>query len=181
MRLLLSLGLSLSLLSACKPGLDLYTPSDAKEYVASCARGRDDVYCTALLPTLRTVPGPVVVLVPNTGDQEISGFVAGLLAKQGRTLAQFRRDAALQSALARANIFSVPVLGTGTYATLDGRAHTVVCEPQVEDRQQFCQIDGLGTYNAVNQYSALPGVRPLVGAIYNVVVSPSGPLPFFPF
>ena len=95
------------LLTACQPGLDLHKPSDAREYVRQCARGYNADYCRALLSTLQTSSGPVSVLLPNQGDDDIMAELKAFLAEKGLTLADFRRNSAQQAALARANIFAV--------------------------------------------------------------------------
>lgn len=124
-RRLLPLALTLPLLAGCDPqGLDLYSPTDARDYVRSCARARSDIMCRAMQPTLAAVGGPVSVLLPNTGDTEREEALTRFLAGRGTTLAAFRRDAALQAAFARANIFPVAQLRTGTLRTLDGTRMT---------------------------------------------------------
>ncbi|MPY65643.1 hypothetical protein F8S09_02895 [Deinococcus sp. SDU3-2] len=181
MRPLLPLGgVALALvLSGCgEPGLDLRTPSDAREYVRLCALGRPDIYCKAMLPTLREVQGPVSVILGG-GTEGLTRYLAG----RGLTVADFQRDPALQAAFARANIFPVGRLSTGTHRTLDGKAHAVRCWPDMEPRageppysEDWCQI---GEFRAINR---LHHFKDAVGSIYSTV--PSGPddfSSFFPF
>lgn len=149
------------------PGLDLYTPSDAREYVRSCARGRDDVYCKAMLPTLRTVTGPVSVLMPNMGDTERTDLIFKLLEQKGMSQLEFLRD---PSALARANIFALPALSTGTHRTLDGHAHEVVCRSR--EGSVSCTLDGLTAIYG-------PGSSSAAGTVY--ATGGPGALPFLPF
>lgn len=134
------------LLSACVDleGLDLRTPTDAKDFVWRCARSQVEVYCRALLPTVRNVSGPVSVLHANMGDTEITSLVGSMLQGKGLTLEQFRQSAAAQAELARANVFPVAKLTTGEIATLDGVKHQVKCGPDTFDlNQELCMIDGL--------------------------------------
>lgn len=134
------------LLSACVDleGLDIRTPTDAKDFVWRCARSQVDVYSRALLPTVRNVSGPVSVLHANMGDTEIAALVEQLLKGRGMTLAQFRQSAAAQAELARANIFPVAKLTTGEFATLDGVKHQVKCGPDTFDlNRELCMIDRL--------------------------------------
>jgi len=163
-------------LSGCgEPGLDLRTPSDAREYVRLCALGHDDLYCEAMLPTLREVQGPVSVILPNTGDEDRLRLLTDLLAARGVTVAAFRQDAALQAAFARANIFPVQRLTTGTHRTLDGKEHRVMCGPDAGMSEGTCQMDEL---SGVNQLHHDPKA---VGSIYATFGPTRDALPFFPF
>lgn len=177
MRSPLSLGgLALALvLSGCEAGLDLRTPSDAREYVRLCALGRDDLYCEAMLPTLRAVPGPVSVIMPNTGDTERLALLTDLLVAKGLTVAAFRQDPALQAAFARANIFPVGRLTTGIHRTLDGQEHRVVCEPQDGVPDEVCQTGALRGWDKQHY------LKDPVGSVYFTVGRTAGDLPFFPF
>ena len=155
------------------PGLDLYTPSDAREYVHSCARGQDDLYCKAMLPTLRTVTGPVSVMMPNMGDTQRTDLIFKILERKGVSQIQFLRD---PSALARANIFALPVLSTGTHRTLDGRAHQVMCKST--QGSVSCAVDGL-TALYRPEMSSTAGTVYLTGTVYST--GAEGALPLLPF
>lgn len=163
------------LLGGCEVGLDLHTPSDAREYVRLCALGRDDIYCKAMLPTLRAVQGPVTVLLPNMGDSDRLQLMTDLLAAKGVTVADFRQDAALQAAFARANVFALARLTTGTHRTLDGREHRVVCGPGAGLEEDTCQIDGLRGVNFLHRDQVA------VGSVYATLGRTLADLPFFPF
>jgi hypothetical protein len=149
------------------PGLDLYTPSDARAYVRSCARGQDDVYCKAMLSTLRSVTGPVSVLMPNMGDSERTDLIFKLVKQKGLSPLEFLRD---PSALARANIFALPILTTGTHRTLDGRAHKVVCRSTAGNT--VCTIDALTAIYSSDRSSA-------AGTVY--ATGAPDAFPFLPF
>lgn len=149
------------------PGLDLYTPSDAREYVKSCARGQDDLYCKAVLPTLRTVTEPVSVTTPNMGDTERTDLIFRLLEQKSVSQIQFLRD---PSALARVNIFALPMLNTGTHRTLEGRAHKVVRKST--QGSVLCTVDGL---TAIHN----PSTSSAAGTVYST--GAEGALPFLPF
>lgn len=134
-RLLPAALVALGPLSSCSPGLDLYTPPDAREYVALCARDKEGLGCQAILPVLRTVEGEATVLLVNGGDeQEIADF----LAPKGVRLDEFLTfpEAA---AYARANIFLAPRLRSGQLQTLDGKTHTVECRR--EGGSEMCRVD----------------------------------------
>ncbi len=175
-RRLLPLALTLPLLAGCDPqGLDLYSPTDARDYVRSCARARSDVMCRAMQPTLATVSGPVSVLLPNTGDTEREEALTRFLAGRGTTLAAFRRDAALQAAFARANIFPVAQLSAGTFRTLDGTPHEVTCTEQTSGLGPECQIGPLGGVDHLHY------LKPQADSLYATFPATPGQLSFFPF
>ncbi|GGB56994.1 hypothetical protein [Deinococcus soli (ex Cha et al. 2016)] len=175
-RRLLPLALTLPLLAGCDPqGLDLYSPTDARDYVRSCARARSDVMCRAMQPTLATVSGPVSVLLPNTGDTEREEALTRFLAGRGTTLAAFRSDAALQAAFARANIFPVAQLRTGTFRTLDGTPHEVTCADQSSGLGPDCQIGRLGGVDHLHYR------KPQADSLYATSPKTAGQLIFFPF
>lgn len=130
-----------------------------------------------MLPTLREVQGPVSVILGG-GTEDLTRFLAG----RGLTVADFQRDPALQAAFARANIFPVPRLTTGTHFTLDGKAHAVRCWPDMEPRageppysEDWCQIGELRAINRLHFF------KDAVGSIYSTVPLAPGDLPFFPF
>ncbi|ACO47103.1 hypothetical protein DEDE109153_05785 [Deinococcus deserti] len=172
------LGLVL-MLSACDPqGLDLYDPVDARDYARSCARGREDVYCEALLPTLAGIQGPASLIMPNIGDQERAAHLARLLGEKGMTVDTFLRRESAKAAFARANIFPVARLTTGIHATLDGKLHQVVCKSFMHSpalSHQDCQIDHLGARNA------LAHRRPTSDSVYLTTAASQDISPFFWF
>lgn len=170
------LALTLPLLAGCDPqGLDLYSPKDARDYVRSCARAASDIMCRAMQPTLAVVSGPVSVLLPNMGDDDRQDALAQFLAGRGTTLAAFRSDAALQAAFARANIFPVAWLRTGTLRTLDGTPHEVTCTVSGSDRTPDCQIDTLRGRDSLHE------LKPQADSLYATFPATPGQLSFFPF
>lgn len=52
------------------PGLDLRNPSDAREWIRLCSKGREDLYCKVAWTVPRDVKGPIIFLIPNQGDRE---------------------------------------------------------------------------------------------------------------
>ena len=175
-RRLLPLALTLPLLAGCDPqGLDLYSPKDARDYVRSCARAASDIMCRAMQPTLAAVSGPVSVLLPNMGDDDRRDALAQFLAGRGTTLAAFRSDAALQAAFARANIFPVAQLRTGTLRTLDGTPHEVTCADQASGLGPECQIGLLGGVDHLHYR------KPQADSLYATFPKTAGQLIFFPF
>lgn len=175
-RRLLPLALTLPLLAGCDPqGLDLYSPVDARDSVRSCARARSDVMCRAMQPTLAAVSGPVSVLLPNTGDTEREEALTRFLAGRGTTLTAFRRDAALQAAFARANIFPVAQLSTGTLRTLDGTPYEVTCMDRGGDRSPECLIGPLRGLDDLHY------LKPRADSLYATFPATPGQLIFLPF
>ena len=127
--------------SACDfQGLDLNQPSDARKYVQACARGAEAIHCRAMLPFLTTTTGEVTVILPNMGDTEIAAALRAYAQRTGQASSTFETSAAGR-AYARANIFLVPQLRTGTMTSLDGKAHTVVCQEDATGAEG-CVIDG---------------------------------------
>lgn len=175
---LLGLPLLALALSACDPyGLDLYDPVDARDYARSCARSQIDVYCEAMLPTLAATTGPVALIMPNEGDTERTAQLTDLLKEKGMTLQAFLRDEVAKAAFARANIFAVDRLTTGTHKTLDGRPHQVTCAPKGPGTPQTvsCQMDEL---EGVNRLEFRPAGS---GSVYATGGPTPGALPFFRF
>lgn len=158
------LGLStVTLLSACSPGLDLYTPPRAQDYVALCARDKEGLDCQAILPVLRTVEGEVTVLLRN-GDDRLD--IARLLSGKGVTVDNFLKSAEAGN-FARAHIFLASKLQTGQMRTLDGKLHEVKCE--IEHQMEVCAVDGIAT--GFNKLEGIPGRQ---GSVYLM----NGLLPF---
>lgn len=143
-----------ALLSSClKKSLDIYTPADAHEYVDLCVQdvGPD---CEALLPTVKTLVktlGPEISVLINNGDFT-ERFTAYAQA-HGLTLEGFL-SSPLREKYARANIFPVGRLTTGTFRTLDGTPHTFVCQDDYT-----CVMDGNNAiaHSMPAQRNGLPG------------------------
>ena len=135
---LVALALGSAVLTSClKKSLDIYTPADAHEYVDLCVQdiGPD---CEALQPTVRTLGRHISVLIRNgdaTEDFEAYARDRGLTPEQFLT-------SPLREQYARANIFPVDRFTTGTFAALDGTAHTFVCPDEWS-----CVMDGDITLN----------------------------------
>ncbi|GGR82774.1 hypothetical protein [Deinococcus sedimenti] len=164
------------LLTGCDPGgLDLYSPTDARDYVRSCARARSDVMCRAMQPTLAATTGPVSVLLPNDGDDNREQALARFLAGRGTTLTAFRSEPALQAAFARANIFPVAQLTTGTHRTLDGTPHEVTCTDQGTGLGPDCRLGPLRGLDHMHH------LKPRADSLYATSPTTPGTLPFFPF
>lgn len=175
-RRLLPLALTLPLLAGCDPqGLDLFSPKDARDYVRSCARAASDIMCRAMQPTLAAISGPVSVLLPNMGDDDRQDALAQFLAGRGTTRAAFRSDAALQAAFARANLFPVAWLRTGTLRTLDGTPHEVTCTLSGSDPTPDCQ------FGQLRGRDSLHGLKPQADSVYATFPATPGQLIFFPF
>ncbi len=89
--------------------------------------------CEALLPTVKTLGHDISVLIMN-GDttQEFTAYARA----HGLTLEQFLTSP-LRKKYARANIFPVGRLTTGTIAALDGKPHQFVCPDSFS-----CTMDG---------------------------------------
>ncbi|MEF2278904.1 hypothetical protein V3W47_11400 [Deinococcus sp. YIM 134068] len=154
--------LTAALLSACSPGLDLYTPPDARDYVALCARERA-LGCQAILPVLSTVQGEVTVLLVNGEDEpEITESLAG----KGVSLNDFLTSVEAEE-YARANIFLASELRSGQMQTLDGKTHTVEC--RLEGGTELCRIDG-----GIEGFNKLEGLNGRRGSVYLM----TGLLPF---
>ncbi|GAA5514011.1 hypothetical protein Dcar01_02760 [Deinococcus carri] len=154
------------LLSACSPGLDLYTPPDAREFVASCARGVDAVACRALLPTLQSGEGEVTVLLVNASDADIKAQLGRELSRKGVSLGEFLTSAEAGN-FARAHIFQASRLQTGEMRTLDGKLHDVAC--RTEGQTEYCRVDG--RIEGFNRLDREPGRK---GSVYLM----TGLLPF---
>lgn len=155
--LLLALPGVVLLTSCLRKSLDIYTPADSHEYIKLCVQdsGPD---CEALLPTVKTLGHDISVLITN-GDatQEFTAYATA----HGLTLEQFLASP-LREKYARANIFPVGRLSTGTIAALDGTPHQFVC------RDAFsCTVDG-------NRELAVRTPPSSTGAVY-AVASPVFP------
>lgn len=153
---------TISLLSACSPGLDLYTPPRAQDYVAICARERE-LGCQAILPVLKTVEGEVTVLLYNGEDRP---EIADLLSGKGVSIDNFLASAEAGK-FARAHIFLAPKLQTGEMRTLDGRLHDVDC--RTENQSEFCYVD-----DRIGGFNKLEGLTGQKGSVYLM----TGLLPF---
>lgn len=153
--------------TACGPvdllGLDLNRPSDAKAYIAGCARGQAAMYCQAMLPTLSRVSGPVTVLVPNNGDTEITAVLQADLQRQGLREEEWLGSPAADR-FARANIFAASKLSTGTMQTLDGKTHTVSCHKAAPNQREMCTVDG-----QLSGWSHMEFDPKAVGSVYATV------------
>ncbi|WP_102125227.1 hypothetical protein [Deinococcus planocerae] len=163
---LLPAALTAVMLSACSPGLDLYTPPDAREYIRLCARDKEGLGCQAILPVLRTVEGEVTVLLPNGDDRP---ELAAALARKGVSVENFLASAEAGT-FARAHIFAAPKLQTGQMRTLDGRLHDVNCRAPTSSEREFCDVDGrIGGFNVLDNADG-----PTRGSVYLM----TGLLPF---
>ena len=140
-------------------GLDLNTPSDARRYVQACGRGTDAIHCRAIQRVLTRVTGAVTVLLPNTGDHAIRASLEAYVRATGRSPEAFEQSAVGET-YAKANIFPAAKLQTGTMTTLDGKAHTVICEKDDPERE-VCTIDGM-----LSAGNRLQGFKDAVGSIY---------------
>lgn len=140
-------------------GLDLSTPGDARNYVQACGRGIEAIHCRAMQRVLATVPGDVTVLLPNDADPEIRASLEAYVRSTGRSFNVFEQSA-VGEAYARANIFLAPTLETGTMTTLDGKAHTVICEKD-DHEMEACTIDGM-----LSGGNRLQAFKDAVGSIY---------------
>lgn len=122
-----------ALLTSClKKSLDTYTPADSHEYIDLCVQdfGPD---CEALQPTVKTLSHDISILITN-GDatEEFTAYAKA----HGLTLDQFLTSP-LREKYARANIFPVGRLTTGTFKSLDGTPHQFVCQDDYS-----CTMDG---------------------------------------
>lgn len=122
-----------ALLTSClKKSLDIYTPADSHEYIALCVQDFGP-NCEALQPTVKTLSHDISILIGNSDATE--EFTAYAKA-HGLTLDQFLTSP-LREKYARANIFPVGRLTTGTFKSLDGTPHQFVCQDERE-----CVMDG---------------------------------------
>lgn len=153
-----------ALLSACSPGLDLYTPPDARDYVALCARDKEGLGCQAILPVLNTVQGEVTVLLVNGEDES---EIANVLAGKGVSLSNFLTSPEA-AAYARANVFLASELRSGQMQTLDGKTHTVECRLS-GGQTEMCRVDG-----SIEGFNKLEGLKGRRGSVYLMM----GLLPF---
>lgn len=133
-------------------GLDLQSPSNARQWIKVCARSREDLYCKAAARVMRETSGPVVFLHPNMGDRVI---VAELVRWKGRLPTTAELDA-----VARANLFPVSRLTGGAVTSLDGQEREVVCG--LPNQRRACRIDHL-RFGLQNQPRS-----PEDGAVYSV-------------
>ena len=151
--------------SACDfQGLDLNHPSDARKYVQACARGAEAIHCRAMLPILATTTGEVAVILPGTGDTEIAAALRAYAQETGQASSTFEASAAGR-AYARANIFLVPRLSTGTMTSLDGKTHAVVCKKEGTG-VEGCVIDGF--LSGTDHLASYPDAVGSVYASYNI-------------
>ncbi|UQN10625.1 hypothetical protein [Deinococcus sp. QL22] len=171
MKRLLFAVLLVTLCTSCDlQGLDLNTPSDARKYVQACGRGHDAIHCRAMQRVLTNVTGEVTVLLPNDGDTVIRALLEAYVQSTGRSADAFEQSA-VGEAYAKANIFRASSLQTGTMTTLDGKAHTVVCQ-QDRDGTEECVIDGV-----LSRAYRMRSVT--VGSVYSLsTVTPPAYLPF---
>ncbi|WP_264776659.1 hypothetical protein [Deinococcus aetherius] len=161
-------ALCAALLSACSPGLDLYTPPVARDYVASCARDPQALSCRAILPTLNGLNDEVTVVLVNAGPDSSNALLAERLAGKGVRLEDFLTSPEA-AAYACANVFLASELRSGRMQTLDGKRHTVECLLS-EGQTEMCRIDG--TTEGFNVLDHANGPRR--GSVYLM----TGPLPF---
>ena len=117
------------------------------------------MYCRAMQRVLANVTGEVSVLLPNDADAEIRASLEAYVRSTGRSADAFEQSA-VGEAYAKANIFLSSPLRTGTMSTLDGKAHTMVCEKD-RDEDERCTIDGL-----LKRSNKLGGMRNTIGSVY---------------
>ncbi|AZI42941.1 hypothetical protein EHF33_09450 [Deinococcus psychrotolerans] len=142
---LVPLGLLAS--SVWNPGLDLRSPSDAREWIRLCAKGREDLYCQTARTVLRDIKGPIVFLIPNQGDRDTT---RDILEWMGGKLNQSDLER-----LVRANLFAGSSLQHGPLKALDGQERNINC--RVPNRRDVCEVDGLivgGKANFASRNSA---------------------------
>ena len=126
--------LLIGILALTSCGLETHIKTDVRKALTLCT-GEEFVarvtMCQALLKEAAQVNGPVTVIVSDAPRlmQE--------LASRGLTPEQFL-NSPLSTKYARANIFSLPKLSTGSFSTLDGVVHSVVCQ----QNDNLCRIDG---------------------------------------
>ena len=113
-----------------------------------------------MLPRLQRDSQPVTVLLVNRPDTETTELLRTALTKYNLTLDQFV-GSALANSYAEANIFPVDDLDTGTYTSLDGKQHEIVC--RMVDDIKGCTIDG-STWGFRNLSTFKPGT----GNIYKI-------------
>ncbi|ANE44401.1 hypothetical protein [Deinococcus puniceus] len=157
---------ALLLLGACSLGLDLYTPPDSRDFVASCARGYDAVACKALNNVSGSLSGELTFVLVNASDADSKAMLARDLASKGIGIEAFLSSPEARK-FALANTFVAPTLSTGRLATADGKGHDVQCSQR--EGTQFCRIDG--QIEGFNQLQREPGRS---GSIYLM----DGYLPF---
>lgn len=164
---------------ACGPvdlqGLDFREPSDARKYVAACARGAQALHCKAILPVLQTVEGPVTVLIPNNADSQIVLDLREDLRVQGLTTETFLGSPAAER-FARANIFAASKLSTGIMRTVDGKTHTIKCVGSTSDASEECVID-----DQLAGRSRMDGVANAVGSVYTMAPALGKKRAYLPF
>lgn len=113
-----------------------------------------------MLPILATTTGEVTVILPGTGDTEIAAALRAYAQETGQASSTFETSAAGR-AYARANIFLMARLSTGTMTSLDGKAHTVVCQKDATGADG-CVIDGF--LSGADHLASYPDA---VGSVYS--------------
>lgn len=112
---------------------------------------------------------------PTRATADTLSSLQSLLSEKGLTLADFRSSSARQAALARANIFAVAPLTTGTFATLDGTPHDIRCGLDAGLPEGSCQIGDLSGFDV------LASDTRAVGSVYLVMGKVTGQRSFFQF
>lgn len=147
-----------ALLTSClKKSLDTVTPTNSHQYIDLCVQDTGPS-CEAMQPTVKTLSHDISILIPNSdATKEFTAYAKAY----GLTLQQFLASP-LREKYARANIFPVGRLSTGTFKALDGIPHQFVCQDDFN-----CTMDG-----QVHIFHSMPQQRR--GTVYMT------PRPIFP-